>query len=467
MKRQITFLAGLVTTLFPLSAHAAGPTIIPDGIPGAGGLVLKDTEIHFSGTYSDLIEARLGCYNKNLRSVANPVTKISMIDWKIPTTHGVVVFRFPTKVFFGGATNSAANDGTALAATNMSLHGVDAAGNPTAALTTSEGKVEFVGSAYTARLHINWPASTTPIAIQETTQNKFQLRQFSTGKASAAAAGNYMAYDGIVTSFPVKNQQYSAVGTDQDGKSYLKVTALSQLQLGETAQTPFAFDQHGNPVANSQVDAAGNPVGSCTGWRSPLYLYFDEKRPQFAGSSYFPLDPMGRPVRWVEADAPGYLLVYDRNRDGKITSAEELFGDNTDINGFEVLRALDSNHDDVINAKDKAFSKLQLWRDRDGNGVSERSELFSLKDKSVLSISLNYEKGNVIPLPAGVEFRETSTFQFVDARGNTKTSQVIDVWLGTTMDTPAGMPEAYVPVTELMPFGKLFLKPGSTQRYGL
>lgn len=455
-KQAILMAATIVAAFFPFAAAADGPTIIPDVVPNGSGLVLKDAETHFS-TSSVLIEARLGCYNKNLRSVTNPITKISTIDWKIPTNKGVVVFRFPTKLFFGDVT----------AANNISLHGVDSSGAATGALTTAEGTAEFVGSAYLARLHLNWPETTDEIAIQETTNNKFELRQTGTGKATSQAAGAYMAYDGIVSSYPVPNRQFSSVGQDSSGKSYLKVTALSQLQLGEMAQTPLAFDANGNPIANSQTDAQGNPVASCTGWRSPLYLYFDEKRPQFTGSSYFPLDPAGRPVRWVEPNAPGYLLVYDRDHDGKITSADELFGDNTDSNGFEVLRELDLNHDGVIDAKDRAFSKLQLWRDINADGISQKNELTTLKQKSVLSISLNYEKGNIIPLPAGVQLRETSTFKFVDARGSVRTSEVVDVWLGTTLLPPVAQNGGFAPVTALTPFGNLFLRPQSTGRYGL
>ena len=55
-------------------------------------------------------------------------------------------------------------------------------------------------------------------------------------------------------------------------------------------------------------------------------------------------------------------------------------------NGFESLKELDSNNDDIIDEKDKEFTNLLLWQDK--NGISETDELIKLSDK-VKSINLN------------------------------------------------------------------------------
>ena len=60
-------------------------------------------------------------------------------------------------------------------------------------------------------------------------------------------------------------------------------------------------------------------------------------------------------------------------------------------NGFESLKEFDSNNDDIIDEKDKEFTNLLLWQDKNSNGISETDELIKLGDK-VKSINLNYTK---------------------------------------------------------------------------
>ena len=57
-------------------------------------------------------------------------------------------------------------------------------------------------------------------------------------------------------------------------------------------------------------------------------------------------------------------------------------------NGFESLKEFDSNNDDIIDEKDKEFTNLLLWQDKNSNGISETDELIKLSDK-VKSINLN------------------------------------------------------------------------------
>ena len=57
-------------------------------------------------------------------------------------------------------------------------------------------------------------------------------------------------------------------------------------------------------------------------------------------------------------------------------------------NGFESLKEFDSNNDDIIDEKDKEFTNLLLWQDKNSNSISETDELIKLSDK-VKSINLN------------------------------------------------------------------------------
>ena len=92
---------------------------------------------------------------------------------------------------------------------------------------------------------------------------------------------------------------------------------------------------------------------------------------------------------WVGKDDG--MLVFDRNGDGSINAANELSfvddkpGAKSDLDG---LSAFDSNHDGLFSAYDDRFAQFQVWRDRNGDGKSEKKELMTLADASIASINL-------------------------------------------------------------------------------
>lgn len=166
----------------------------------------------------------------------------------------------------------------------------------------------------------------------------------------------------------------------------------------------------------------------CGSFYSPIMLFFDDEMPQFAGTSSFPLVDGVKMVYWPESKAPGYFLAIDEKGTGSITSNKQLFGESSTYkNGFEALKRIDSNKDGVIDSKDKLFSKLVLWQDTDGNGVSEKSELHSLESLGVMSISLKYDDNHRLSFGKRAEARQLAEFTFKKDNKEVK-GRAIDVW---------------------------------------
>ncbi|WP_343570495.1 calcium-binding protein, partial [Acinetobacter sp.] len=128
------------------------------------------------------------------------------------------------------------------------------------------------------------------------------------------------------------------------------------------------------------------------------------------GGVKFELNTSGLQVKtgWVSSNDG--LLVWDRNNDGHINDASELFGNHVLMNdgsisqnGFAALSDLDTNKDNSVSSDDEAFKNLRVWRDLNQDGISQENELFTLNDLDIKSLSLNYsdvntnlENGNII-----------------------------------------------------------------------
>lgn len=92
---------------------------------------------------------------------------------------------------------------------------------------------------------------------------------------------------------------------------------------------------------------------------------------------------------WVGADDG--MLVRDFNNNGTIDDYKEIsfarFGNNpkSDLVG---LRHFDTNRNWLLDKADKDFNQFKVWRDLNQNGISEKKELFTLKELGIESIAL-------------------------------------------------------------------------------
>jgi len=113
----------------------------------------------------------------------------------------------------------------------------------------------------------------------------------------------------------------------------------------------------------------------------------------------------GKPLQmpWTAAGSRTGWLALDRTGDGRIESGAELFSNVAPQSGslakiklgFRALAAYDlaangGNGDGVIDSKDAVFAKLLAWVDSNHNGVSESSELLTMQQAGIQSISLKF-----------------------------------------------------------------------------
>jgi hypothetical protein len=104
---------------------------------------------------------------------------------------------------------------------------------------------------------------------------------------------------------------------------------------------------------------------------------------------------------WTAAGADDGFLALDRNENGTIDGASELFGNRSpqfpsdDPNGWRALAVWDDllnggNEDGRIDAEDFIFGELKLWIDADHDGVSQSSELLGLAESGITWLDLDY-----------------------------------------------------------------------------
>ena len=110
--------------------------------------------------------------------------------------------------------------------------------------------------------------------------------------------------------------------------------------------------------------------------------------------TYFDYNGNGFAIRTGWVSPTNGLLVMDRNGNGIIDNGSELFSGYTLLsngrtahNGYEALGDLDTNHDGQIDASDPAFSRLEIWQDVNGDGLSQEWELHSLSFYDITSIN--------------------------------------------------------------------------------
>lgn len=191
----------------------------------------------------------------------------------------------------------------------------------------------------------------------------------------------------------------------EDYSSFPSTGCITGFLFGGPCTRSSAFRSRCLDPAGYEEESCSCPDGTSM---SPIVIDVDHSgfsMTDAAGGVVFNMLNDGVPLQisWTSAGSTNAFLVLDRNGNGTIDNGQELFGDLTPQppakhqNGFLALAEYDKtqnggNHDGVINKEDAIFASLRLWQDRNHNGVSEASELHTLKDLGLKSIDLDYEE---------------------------------------------------------------------------
>ena len=169
----------------------------------------------------------------------------------------------------------------------------------------------------------------------------------------------------------LKIYKHIAVGVyEQDKKFYDIADRFSQELWAIATGARGAFTTAESTTSPLVIDLDGNGVETTT---EEDGVYFDHDNNGFAEKT-----------AWVGKDDG--LLVRDINNNGQIDDGTELFGNNTVLsngqkatNGFEALKDLDSNNDNVFDSSDTAWNQVKVWKDANQNGEVDEEELLTLE----------------------------------------------------------------------------------------
>lgn len=226
-------------------------------------------------------------------------------------------------------------------------------------------------------------------------------------------------------------------------ESFVSAEALSQSQTGAASATQFAtftqsFTARIDVVIRQIGVVAGAAAGgldifnilSLMGLADPLVLDLGDEGINLTSLEdgvYFDIRGDGTPTRTAFIQGNNAFLYLDRNGNGIVDDANELFGDQGGYaNGFAKLAQYDGNGDGTIDENDAIYGELRLWRDVNGDGVNQADESMTLAEAGIKALSLNHD-GSLTFDANGNAIADQSTFTRFDG----STGLMADVWLKT------------------------------------
>ncbi len=323
--------------------------------------------------------------------------------------------------------------------------------NPLSPSASVNAVMEFTADS-AHRYEFTFPAAVTSKAGQSVqasvTVKKVKKSDSSVVNISAQSIGNVIS---MRVPFVLAAVNTDGTFTQNARASTVSKIAFNQVGASATAGS-YQFYGYNGPLTFSQPSYTPSSQGTvldigvgfpgqdgfCGGYHSPLMLFTSDKMPAMSGKSRFPLNPDAEEVYWVEPGAEAYFLALDKKGDRQITEADQLFGNNKEFsNGFDALIVLDSNKDSKISAKDKLFKKLVVWRDVNGDGVSQAAEVQSVAEFGLVEIDLKYSKEGAYDFGDRAKAKESAKFKYKrGGKGAVVEGLILDVWFTTAVFKP-------------------------------
>lgn len=177
---------------------------------------------------------------------------------------------------------------------------------------------------------------------------------------------------------------------------------------------------------------------SCDSYNSPLVILLNRgSRLELSSpSNGVDFDIRGRRgghtksrISWPVDDNVAFLSLPNSN--GLVQGIDELFGDNTfgpdgrfSAHGYEALGKYDDNRDRKIDRKDSVFQKLRLFVDSNRDGKSQDSELYTLTEKGITAIDLDFDSS----YDEEDDFGNKILFKSIAETNNQMPFLIFDIW---------------------------------------
>jgi hypothetical protein len=342
----------------------------------------------------------------------------------------------PAPILYSCSNKGAAQDGsTALAASSLAVE-----------LVSSNGAVACQSSSGVRDSLLNLKQlSAMPPSCSGLAAGQYQVQVVDPSDRSGRASANLLTGSLVATvgadgsaNLSSRGPVYVLYDINASDSNYL-AQAEQALGIASANTTTSSL------TSSSTGTSSGTTSSACDSTHSPLVL---DLSPTDQGESRVDLSA---PLSGIMFDILGlrsfpyahakkliskitnssFMFLALPNAQGEVTGIDELFGDDTfgpdgqfAANGYAALAKYDGmdaaglarlapakGH---IDASDAVFSSLRLWSDRNGDGVSQPSELMTLQEAGVASINLDYEAGYFEEDQYGNQTRLRSYAQMAD-----------------------------------------------------
>lgn len=162
------------------------------------------------------------------------------------------------------------------------------------------------------------------------------------------------------------------------------------------AEADFRLAQLKSAAAKLHISVNYDPIEEkvTLGVASPIVLDMNGdgiRTTSYATASVmFDIDGDGDLDRTAWISSADAFLAIDRNGNGKIDGAGDLFGGMERGVGYAKLSEFDTNGDGAITADDAGYGLLSVWQDANSNGITDDGELTAVSTAGVEKLDLTY-----------------------------------------------------------------------------